>query len=115
MPKNCVDQNPGYKAYNDEGVQVYPAVSADTNKDSTGQIQSTGQKTPFKVKVSIDDLNIRTGPGTDKARTGKHTGKGIFTIVETASGKGSKSGWGLLKSYADKRNGWVALDYCQRV
>ena len=104
--RNCVDQNPGYKAFDEDGNQVYPAVSADIQKDST---------VSFMVKVSINDLNIRTGAGTDHSKTGKCTGIGVFTIVETASGKGSKSGWGLLKSYADKRNGWIALDYCQRV
>ena len=66
------------------------------------------------MRVSIDDLNIRKGPGTDKAKTGKYTGKGVFTIVEEADGKGATR-WGLLKSYADKRNGWVSLDYCQKL
>lgn len=69
---------------------------------------------PFTVKVSIDDLNIRTGPGTNYSKNGKHTGKGVFTIVEIQNGAGSKTGWGLLKSYEDKRNGWVSLDYVTR-
>ena len=66
---------------------------------------------PFRVRVSIDDLNIRTGAGTNYARTGKYTGKGIFTIVEVASGQGSDSGWGRLKSGA----GWISLDYAERI
>ena len=66
---------------------------------------------PFKVKVSVPDLNIRTGAGTNFNKTGKCTGPGIFTIVETKDGSGSKSGWGLLKSGA----GWISLDYCARV
>lgn len=44
-------------------------------------------KVPFKVKVDIPDLRIRKAPGTDQARTGKYTGKGIFTIVEVNQGK----------------------------
>ena len=36
---------------------------------------------PFLVRVSINDLNIRKGAGTNYARTGKYTGKGVFTIV----------------------------------
>ncbi|MCC8083122.1 MAG: N-acetylmuramoyl-L-alanine amidase, partial [Clostridium sp.] len=42
----------------------------------------------YLVKVDIEDLNIRKGPGTDCARTGKYTGAGVFTIVEEADGVG---------------------------
>ncbi|MBR5862219.1 MAG: N-acetylmuramoyl-L-alanine amidase [Bacteroidales bacterium] len=66
---------------------------------------------PYLVKVSIPDLNIRCGPGTNFAKTGVYTGKGIFTIVEVKSGQGSKSGWGKLKSGA----GWISLDYATKV
>ena len=62
---------------------------------------------PFTVKVSISDLNIRKGPGTDYAKTGKFTGKGVFTIVEVQSGQGASAGWGRLKSGA----GLISLDY----
>ena len=48
--------------------------------------------------------------GTDYDKTGKYTGKGAFTIVEEAEGKGA-SLWGLLKSYQKNRNGWISLDY----
>ena len=66
---------------------------------------------PFKVKVDILDLNIRTGAGTNYAKTGEHTGKGVFTIVEVKEGKGSTAGWGRLKSGA----GWISLDYATRL
>ena len=66
---------------------------------------------PFNVKVDILDLNIRTGAGTDYAKTGEHTGKGVFTIVEVKAGKGSTAGWGRLKSGA----GWISLDYATRL
>ena len=66
---------------------------------------------PFKVKVDILDLNIRTGAGTDYAKTGEHTGKGVFTITEVKAGKGSTAGWGKLKSGA----GWISLDYATRL
>jgi len=65
---------------------------------------------PYKVRVAIDNLNIRKGPGTNYAKTGKHTGKGTFTIVEEKIGQGSTKGWGKLKSKA----GWIALDYTTR-
>lgn len=65
----------------------------------------------FTVKVEIENLNIRTGPGTNYPKTGLHTGKGVFTITEVQDGQGSKSGWGKLKSDA----GWISLDYASRV
>ena len=65
----------------------------------------------FLVQVSATDLNIRKGPGSNYGTTGKYTGKGTFTIVETRSGQGSKAGWGKLKSGA----GWISLDYAKRV
>ena len=73
--------------------------------------QSPKADLPYRVRVTISDLNIRKGPGTNHAKTGKCTGKGVFTITETKSGKGSKSGWGKLKS----GKGWISLDYCTRI
>lgn len=94
--KNCVDANPGYAAFDDNGNQVYPVAQTSFS--------------PYLVRINISDLRIRTGPGTDYSWTGKYTGKGVFTIVEEATGQGSDSGWGRLKSGA----GWCSLDYCQK-
>lgn len=63
--------------------------------------------TPFMVRVTIPNLNIRKGPGTNFDRTGKFTGVGTFTILEVQSGEGAENGWGRLKSGA----GWISLDY----
>lgn len=71
----------------------------------------TNANCPFLVKVSIPDLNIRKGAGTNTGKTGRYTGVGVFTVVEVRQGKGSEKGWGRLKSGA----GWIALDYCERV
>lgn len=65
---------------------------------------------PYRVRVSIPNLNIRKGPGTDCAKTGRFTGVGIFTIIEEKEGKGATK-WGRLKS----RAGWIALDYVTKV
>lgn len=94
-----------YDRYAGGGQQAAPQETA----------PAPAQGVPFKVKVDIPDLRIRTGAGTQNAATGKYTGVGVFTIVEVAQGEGSAAGWGLLKSYADKRNGWVALDYCTKL
>lgn len=66
---------------------------------------------PYLVKVSIPNLNIRKGPGTNYDKTGHFTGIGVFTIVETKNGEGSDSGWGRLKSNV----GWISLDYTEKV
>ena len=66
---------------------------------------------PFKVRVTATDLNIRTGPGTSYAKTGKFTGAGVFTIIEVKDGPGSAKGWGRLKSGA----GWISLDFAQKI
>lgn len=70
-----------------------------------------GDAPPYRVRVTSDSLNIRTGPGTDYAKTGRCTGRGVFTIVEVRPGEGSKAGWGRLKSGA----GWISLEYAARV
>ena len=77
-------------------------------------IYSNATFTPYLVRVSIEDLNIRKDPGTDYDKTGKYTGKGAFTIVEEAECKGA-SLWGFLKSYQKNRDGWISLDYAEKV
>ena len=96
--KKCADENKGYSVFDENGKAVY--TSKATNSTSS-----------FKVQISISDLNIRKGPGTNYATTGKFTGKGVFTIVETKTGTGSAKGWGKLKSGA----GWISLDYATRI
>lgn len=66
--------------------------------------------TSFLVKVEINNLNIRKGPGMSYEKTGLYTGKGAFTIVEVKDGEGSNGGWGRLKSGA----GWISLDFAKR-
>ena len=77
----------------------------------TPQPVTEPEAVPFLVRVSITDLNIRKGPGTNYSRTGQYTGKGVFTIMEVKSGQGSTAGWGRLKSGA----GWISLDYAARL
>ena len=107
--KKCADANPGYSVFDKDGNAVY------TGKQSApvGEGGTDTSGCPFMVQVSISDLNIRKGPGTGYGSSG-YTGKGCFTIVEEADGPGA-SKWGLLKSYADKRNGWISLDYAKKI
>lgn len=102
--KAMVDKHPGYKVYDWNGKQIYPAVTLGT----AGGMSNAD--CPFTVKISVPDLNIRKGAGTDTAKTGKFTGVGVFTIVEVKNGKGAVKGWGKLKSGA----GWISLDFGKR-
>ena len=92
--KACVDKNPGYLVFDDKGVVVYGKTEFD----------------PYLVRVSVADLNIRKGPGTNYAKTGSFTGIGVFTIIAEENGQGA-SRWGKLKSGA----GWISLDYAKRI
>ena len=72
-------------------------------------------KSPFKpylVKVSIDDLNMRTGPSTSYDII-ECIPKGVYTIVEE-SGK-----WGRLKSLQSFKGknvkAWIHLGYVTKV
>lgn len=93
--KKCADANKGYAVFNTSGEQVYPKTDF----------------SPYLVEVTATDLNIRKGPGTNYGKTGKFTGKGVFTITEERAGTGSNRGWGKLKSGA----GWISLDYVKRL
>lgn len=68
---------------------------------ASGSAATTGA---FKVKVTIKDLYIRTGPGTKYATKG-FIKPGVYTIVAM------QNGWGKLKSGA----GWIYLSYAVRI
>jgi len=75
------------KSYRKDGTYTPSSAATSINTDI-----------PFSISVTINNLEIRKGPGTNYALKG-YTGKGTFTIVE-------KSGdWGKLKSGV----GWVYL------
>lgn len=94
--KACADKNKGYYVFDSAGKKIYPTEN------------TTTYKCPFKVKVSIPDLIIRKGAGTNYGKAGYYTGIGVFTITEVKTGAGSTKGWGKLKSGA----GWISLDFC---
>ena len=98
--KKCADANPGYSVFDVKGVNIYtPKTTTPVTPD-----------VPFLVRITITDLNIRKGPGTDYDRT-QFIPVGVYTIVEVKSGKGSTAGWGRLKSGA----GWISLDFATRI
>lgn len=104
---NLCKANSGYRVFDHNGKQVYPAAA-------------TTASVPYSVRVEVDDLRIRKGAGTtydywkEKNGQAKYTGKGVFTIVKEKEGAGATK-WGLLKSYEKNADGWISLDYAKRV
>ena len=80
---------------------AYKSVSGEKKPEKSS-------KFPYLVRISISDLNYRKGPGTSHASYG-YIEPGVYTIV------GEQDGWGLLKAYAEKRNGWVKLSYTEKL
>ena len=80
-------------------IKEYGLTAYEVKKKATKPAGTTKPTaTPFKVKVTADDLRIRKTPSMQGEIAG-YTGKGIFTITE------EKNGWGKLKS----GTGWICL------
>lgn len=79
-----------------KGQAVAPSTVTETTAPTTGE---------FKVRVTDDSLNIRTGGSVNSDIVGTITDRGVYTIVE------ERGGWGKLKSGA----GWISLHYTQAV
>lgn len=66
---------------------------------------------PFKVKVIVDSLNVRNKPSVNGDIVTSVRKNEVFTIMEV------QKGWGLLKSYVQKKSGWINISekYVKRV
>lgn len=93
----------GYLDALNGGATVTPSASTSTPA-STGDTDFKS----YTVKITVTNLNIRSGPGTNYASKG-YINPGVYTIVEEATGQGATL-WGKLKSGV----GWVSLDYCTK-
>ena len=102
-------QGKGWAAGEKYGEKILSILKAIVSEGKVQFMESLTLSAPYMVRVSIPDLNIRRGPGTDFPKTGKFTGIGIFTVVE------EKDGWGLLKAYQEKRDGWISLSFTTRI
>lgn len=65
--------------------------------------------TEYRVSITANVLNIRKGAGVGYSVVGQIKDKGVYTIVD------ERDGWGLLKSYSAKRNGWISLSYTKKI
>ena len=102
-------QGKGWAAGEKYGEKILSILKAIVSEGKVQFMESLTLSAPYMVRVSIPDLNIRRGPGTSYSKTGKFTGVGVFNIVE------EKDGWGLLKAYQEKRDGWISLAFTTRI
>ena len=84
-----------------------PYIAADLPNLPTEEIKET--KVNYKVEITANDLNIRSGPGTNYGSNGVMT-PGTYNIVAEANGSGA-SKWGKLGN----GKGWISLDYAKRI
>lgn len=75
----------------------------DNDKDTKPSFKS------YIVKITADELNIRKGPGIKYDIAGEIKKDTAVTIVD------EKDGWGLLKAYKDKKDGWINLSYTKKI
>ena len=76
-------------------------------KGTTNSTQPIINNQEFLIKVIYkgkDGLNIRQEPNTTSKIMGQVYEGGVYTIVEV------RGNWGLLKSYAKNKNGWINLN-----
>ena len=84
----------GYAVYDGAGNQVWPEQ----------------EFKPYIVRITAQSgLNVRSGPGTNYGVVMTLAYGGGYTIVE------EQNGWGLLKAYSQKKNGWISLKYTKRI
>ena len=102
-------QGKGWAAGEKYGEKILSILKAVMEEGKVQFMESLTLSAPYMVRVAIPDLNIRKGPGKSYPKTGKFTGVGVFTIVEESDG------WGLLKAYGEKRDGWISLAFTTRV
>ena len=95
--------SPIHKKY----LTVVKKANVSTTKNTT---QKEANNCPYRVKITADCLYIRKGAGTNTAKVGAITDRGVYTIVEEKNGTGTTM-WGKLKSGA----GWISLDYVKKI
>lgn len=65
--------------------------------------------TPYIVKITANKLNVRKAPNTTAAVVTILSKDSAYTIIE------EKGDWGLLKSFAEKKDGWINLAYTEKI
>lgn len=88
-----------------------PYVDPNNTVDKIEQapIVQNNSKFPYRVRITANVLNVRKGPSVLNGIVRTVKQKEVYTIVD------EKNGWGLLISYASKRNGWINLKYTSKL
>lgn len=105
--KNKCDENPGYFVFDWNGEVVYP------------EIKEEPVFTRYMVRIRVDEiydhcLNIREMPDGGSKKMGIILEDMSLTIVEEAKDSDGYT-WGLLLGYSKYRNGWIRLDYTEKI
>lgn len=90
-------------------IQTSSGKTGWVNKNYIKKVKDVVEKeNSYLIMINTESLNIRKGPGVKYDKVGS-VGQGtVLTIVD------EENGWGLLKAYADQRNGWINLSYTKR-
>ena len=98
--------------WQDFKAKVAAYMGEGVSKSEVPELAQEFEPVQFLVKIVDDDLNIRSGAGTEFPVVGKVFKGYVFTIVDTARAKDGGT-WGRLKSGA----GWINIGdgYCRRV
>lgn len=101
---------PGDYLYNRHGAiaeAVNKKLGAATTVTESAKT-TTASSTSYNVKITIKNLRIRKGPGTNYGYA-SYIKPGIYTIVQESTGTGAKK-WGKLAGNV----GWISLDFCTK-
>ena len=82
-------------------------ISLDYTERTDIQTEAPKPTAAYLVRVTADNLNVRSGPGTTYPIVTTVHRPSVYTIVEV------NNGFGLLKSYQKNRNGWIKLSYTE--
>lgn len=73
--------------------------------EAMGEAGKLTDQLSFQIRVTVNSLNIRTGPGISYPISGQIKDHGIYTIMQEADG------WGKLKSGM----GWISLSCTEKI
>ena len=98
-----------YRGKNNQGIifstQKTGAITGIVSESSIENNIISSAFKPYKIRVTVDALNIRKGPSAETDLIGVIRDRGLYTIVDQSKN------WGKLKSNA----GWICLDYTEKV
>lgn len=97
----CSKECPGWNGWLPSNESLWKKFKKKIGGSSSSEKVTTSDSSEsFLVKVKVNDLNIRKGPGVQYISVGKVNKGDVFTIVDT------NGSWGKLKSGA----GWININ-----